>query len=153
MEFIHYGADGFDYKKFRATLDYSPRYDKPAGLWASPLEPEEGFENVCSWKDWCEAEAFHTERLEKSFKFRLRPEARVLVIRSLKDAEPYILKGTASLFDYRFDLNRIYKDFDAMLVWMSQNYCELHDFFLFYTWDVDSICVWNSGVIELLPSE
>lgn len=152
MEFIHYGADGFDSRKFRATLDHSPRYDKPAGLWASPLEPEDGFDEVYSWKEWCEAEDFHTERLEKSFKFRLRPEARVLVIRSLKDAEPYILKGTASnTFDYRLDLNKIYAHFDAMLVWMSQS--ELHDFFLFYTWDVDSICVWNSGAIELLPSE
>ena len=57
------------------------------------------------------------------------------------------LKGYIS-HDYE-TLNRekLYRHYDGMMVWMGDNWHELHNNFLFWMWDVDSIVIWNPDVI------
>ena len=144
--YIHRGSDVFKPELIVKKFD---RFDKPSGLWASPEDSDWG------WREWCEAEDFRSEeQLSKSFKFKLKESARVLHIRRLRDVEPFTTLDPSFIFfdGHELDLNRIYSEFDAMEVHMSDNWCELHDSLLFYSWDVDSIVVWNPDVIEVLDS-
>lgn len=146
MNYIHYGHDSFDKKYLVETIDYKHmfrRYDKPHGLWASPVDSEIG------WKDWCECEDFETESLEKSFVFTLKP-CRVLHIKKPGDVTPYLDKVPSypgQLCDhYKLNLSKIYQEYDAMELHLSENW-RLRDMEVFYSWDVDSIVVWNPDVI------
>ena len=151
--YIHYGSDVFD-PKITLEAKYAKRfwdtgcYIKPGGLWASP-------ENAyISWKEWCESEDFHTDRLDKSFRFHLKDGARVLDIFKLLDLRGYTVHG-ATPFGHNLylDLDMIYRDYDAMEVHHEDNYWELHGSTIFNAWDVDSICVWNPDVVEVIKEE
>lgn len=75
--------------------------------------------------------------------FIVKDEAKVLHIRSLEDAKPY-MQTTEVWKNVRYDeliVDKIYKTFDAMELHISDNYHELHNNNVFYTWDVDSICI------------
>lgn len=143
--YIHYGNDTFSREQITKTVkERNPyRTDKPAGLWASPVDTDLG------WKNYCEREEYKTETLSSSFKFKLRKGARVLHIHSLEDAEEYLLVKDKSEYNawYELDLEKIYFNFDAMEVTMSDDWMNLHDNNVFYNWDVDSICVWNPYVV------
>ena len=43
-------------------------------------------------------------------------------------------------------------EFDGMVLIHGKHYCELHSNG-FGTWDVDSICVWNPDIIELIKQK
>lgn len=150
--YVHYGSNLFDPTKFT-----KPNYTwcKPYGLWASPKDATFG------WKRFCESEEFNLERLEKSFEFELRKDAKILQIRSLKDAKPFFIKKNdeerssyASHYlldaEYKLDLNRIYKEFDGIELFFSNNYNEFHYASeIFSGWDVDSLIIWNYNKIKI----
>ena len=154
--YIHYGSDKFDIDKFHRFVgnDLSDlAINKPkakTGLWASPTD--------CwlSWKDWCEGEEFHTEALEKAFTFTLSPGSIILTVRRCADIDPYLkywsdidpmYSGYNSL-SKAIDFQAIFDDgYDGVeLVHSQKYYMELH-MGPFYSWDVDSIVVWNPDVI------
>lgn len=142
--YIHCGSNEFKPELIEKNFK---RWDKPSGLWASPEDSDWG------WKDWCEAEMFRLEELTTSFRFRLKDTAKVLQVYSLSDIAPFVIENPESLFfGKKLDLDLIYSQFDAMEVHMSSNWCELHNFNLFYTWDVDSIVVWNPDIVEVVNS-
>ena len=151
--YVHYGCEEFDYENL-ANSDKKPILKtKPNGLWASPL--------YCgtSWKEWCEREQFHTERLKKSFRFRLKKNAKVLHLYTLDDAaEYYVVKKEPSLSDRNYyymehslDIEKIYAHFDAMEVHMSNDRARFHNNSVFNYYDVDSICIWNPDIVVPLP--
>ena len=146
-KYIHYGHDKFQPEKLinRPRDPYMQLY-KPAGLWASPVDSEWG------WKDWCEREEFDLERLTTHFTFALSPDARVLEIHHADDIKDYLIAneehwGPERWYNYTLDTKAIERDYDAMEVYMSDNYTELHDTSIFYIYDVDSLVVWNPDVI------
>ena len=135
--YIHYGHKRFYKTKLldsTAQFKYL-RYDKPWGLWASPVNAKYG------WKDWCNDEGYSPNRLKKSFKFRLKDNARILHIHSLADAKEYFVAR-----DHALDLKKIYTNFDGMELHLSDDW-SMKNNFVFYTWDVDSICIWNPDII------
>jgi len=148
--YIHYNSDTYDQDRLRRAMvnkHKNSRYDKPKGLWASPENSEWG------WKDWCEGEEFHVEKLDKNFRFKLSPDAKVLRLNRIEEADRYI-----TWIDNRnieLNLPLIYNHFDAMEVSYSSDYrfgsVWLDDsrevLNLFNSWDVDSICIWNPSVI------
>lgn len=154
--YIHYNSDKYDKERLRRAvndpekhyLEDSLQY-KPHGLWASPEKCD------LSWKEWCEDDDFYIERLEKSFKFKLSPKARILRINRLKDAYKHIVVEVRHfIFDpdlsytyQKLDIAQIYHYYDGMEVIMSNDYINLHHNRIFYWWDVDSLCVWNPDVI------
>ena len=151
--YIHYGSSEYDIARlWYAVLHKRHQYDrfgKPHGLWASPEKSD------LSWKDWCEDNDFCVEKLEKSFKFKLSPNAKILNIYRLKDAYRYIIieeekfisNPDLSYTRQKLDLTEIYHHYDGIEVIMSNDYNNLHNNEVFYTWDVDSICVWSPDVI------
>lgn len=153
MNYIHYGHENFDPVYMLSTMNPAYKYrrhDKPHGLWASPVDCE------FPWKEWCENEDFHTDTLDKSFTFSLFPDARVLHVNHLCDIEPFVRYVHHSIPDPSLSwsypmlhLNAIYDKYDAMELHMSKHWNELHDFSIFYSWDVDSIVVWNPDVVAV----
>ena len=157
MEYIHYGSSRFDPL---LVMDQSKTnmasINKPnAGLWASPVNSDWG------WKDWCESEQFYKNDFSKYFVFKLKPNAKILTIRSLKDWNLVLNEILdASLQDSLFlDMNidkrnaiwdYISKSYDAILVIMSDHYGSMHMSFEFNSWDCDSIVVFNPEVVNIV---
>lgn len=146
--YVHYNSNKYDKERlYRAVNDPEKHYlehpfqYKPHGLWASPVDSEYG------WKEWCEDEEFYMYKLEKSFKFTLSPEAKILMIKAPEDTYPYTKEHGLLVAENALDLNKIYSEYDAMEVDFSDNYIELRYDPIFYSWDVDSICVWNPDII------
>lgn len=149
--YIHYGSSSFDPERFITIegyehIDEYSALNKPrhgVGLWGSPVDG-----CYISWKDWCEGEDFHTEKLNKSFEFTLKPEAKILTVESFLHIFPYLKEYKIGPYiDRCIDFKTIFDKFDGMeLVLSPETYMELHDG-IFYTWDCDSIVVWNKEVI------
>ena len=153
--YVHYGSDTFNRAQVALSASHwnKASIGKPNGLWASPVDAKEG------WKDWCEGEDFNTERLDKSFKFKLTKGSRILEIHQIEDILFYVISNDLGWRVWiGFEsmcvvLNRdaLMTDFDGMELYLSENY-KLRDQF-FYSWDCDSICIWNPDVIEVIKEE
>lgn len=141
--YIHYGSDKFS-PEITKNLDMYKWTDKPSGLWASPEISTWG------WKQWCESEEYHTERLQKSFRFTLKPNAKILHINSFREAIPFLINDTDYGRIYELNLEKIYQKYDGIEVWMSKDWENFHYTLPFSTWDVDSLCVWNTNVIKII---
>ena len=145
--YIHYGTNYFN-PNHPLGKDRSL---KPSGLWASPRYSDWG------WRSWCEREEFRIGSLDKCFKFRLKKGTKILHINHLEDIVPYLVKTDdyerykaifPSLFEdptQGMELNsaKLKEEYDGMEVHMSDNYGELHNSYMFYTYDVDSLVLWN----------
>lgn len=150
--FIHYGADHFDKDKFN--------YVKNAGiggicckpyphtcLWASPIDDQDG------WHDWCETNWFHLDRLNKSFKFKLKEKSRVLKVVTLDDLTNFLNKycDQDEWRSIRVDFESIAQFYDALFVKIYTEDCEdfqQQAYWQLYGWDVDSLLIFNPDIIE-----
>ena len=147
--YIHYGADHYDQNKFKPITGSHPVNNKPeGGFWASPVDTK------WSWKNWCESEEFHTERLNKSFKFTLVNGSKVFHIRNhndifklpmLKEMELYNGKLNL-LLGWYYDWKKIASKYDAVELHLSNDYMLFHD--AFYCWDVDSIVILKPNIVR-----
>lgn len=148
--YIHYNSDMYDQDRLRRAMvnkHKNSRYDKPKGLWASPENSK------WDWKSWCIAEDFYVEKLDKNFRFKLSPDAKILRLNKIEEADRYITWIDNRTIELNLPL--IYNNFDAMEVSYSSDYHFGSVWFddsrevinLFNSWDVDSICVWNPDVI------
>lgn len=145
--YIHYGSEKFDKDRFKTFSGLEEEFrnfrNKPGvgvGIWASPVDAEYG------WREWCENEDFYTEKLDRHFEFTLKPDAKILTVTSVNDVEDYLFYSKIFLAGI-LDFEKISKDYDGMEIIHGDNYTNLHDD-LFYTWDCDSIVIWNKDVIE-----
>jgi len=157
--YIHYGNDHLDRNTMLQTIQTDPDGDyrnKCGGFWGSPVDAEYG------WYDWCIGEDFHTERLDTSFTFTLTPDARVLTVKSIKDLPPECIRYEESDIhhrDPRISFNYLKRYYDALEVVISSNWDELRGFSIeypglwFYSWDVDSILIWNPDVVVELKEK
>lgn len=148
--YIHYGSDAFDRDKFK-TFDNEPDafhhggLNKPGngvGLWACRTDCE------LNWKDWCENEDYEIHELKHSFKFTLIDNAKILTVRSNNDIEKFMkpLNERLSIFRWLNFKDIVDAGYDGLELIHGNHWRELHDG-VFYTWDVDSIVVWNPDVI------
>lgn len=161
-EYIHYGSSHFDplLMTNRPKSNITTCINKPnAGLWASPVNSNWG------WKDWCESEQFYKNDFSKYFVFKLKPNAKILTIRSLEDWDMILNEVFKDRDGYNIlenlflniDTNErdmiwdyISKFYDAILVIMDDNYDEMHMSFEFNSWDCDSIVVFNPEVVNIV---
>lgn len=155
--YVHYGADVFDpviTAKNGLAYDWKKAFmGKPSGLWASSVDAG------LSWKDWCESEDYHTEQLEKCFRFKIKDGARILEIHQIEDILDYLEKSVdgwtvwldGAHMHASLNANRLRSEFDGMELYLSENW-QLRDQY-FYPWDVDSICIWNPDVVEVIKQE
>lgn len=152
----HYGSNKFIYERFKDVVDRPIRETgKPNGLWASPIDSE------LSWYNWCMGENFHTEHLNEYFDFTIREDSRILNIYEEDDIIPYIIKHKYNMdfglyvqgYDRpktdcadRYNIERLHEEFDGIELHLDQNYMNLR-YTIFYSWDVDSIVIWNPDII------
>ena len=151
--YIHYGSNKFDPKLIFSPHNPGDLYikNKPVNaLWASDVEADLG------WKDWCTREEFYTDRLDKSFRFKLKDDAKVLYIDSLEKEELIPIRE-GSYWTGICAVERPY-DFDKLVemgidaVEVSISSC--HDLYnQIYGWDCDSIAILNPDVIEVIDNE
>lgn len=155
-EYIHYGDDKFDPQLCTKKLIYHHRAKPDKGIWASPVNAEFG------WKEWCESEMHYPKGFDwkKSFTFTLTKEANILYIHTEDDILDYIIENpddwnlfnTKTTISDSLNLEKLYKEFDGMELFMFENYIDLH-YSIFNSWDCDSIVVWNPDVINVIRSE
>ena len=151
----HYGSEAFDYAALKdsVTEPITPTAsDKPPGLWASPVNSQ------LNWYDWCMREEFYTERLQTYFDFTIKEDSRILDIYEEEDIIPYIIKDPFRLsmphhikerrtdIGDKYNLEKLFEEYDGMELHLDDNYAALR-YTIFYTWDVDSIVIWNPDII------
>ena len=160
MQFIHYGNTKLEPIRI-SKLDNSYLNKPNIGLWASPIGEE-----YYTWKEWCEAEDFRKCDDDNSFKFHLSDKANILIIDhpdvllQLKQRQLLIGKPESSLnvvLDYdKIISNKLY---DGVLLIHGNYYnlfhsgCKLNNTYInkyidFYSWDCDSIVIWNTDIIK-----
>lgn len=153
MIFVSYGTDKYESSKirdFKPTSRLSIVRNKPdGGLWASPLVSER------SWGDWCSRNAFRLKTLSKHFLFKLNDSARIYVIDTLDDLKSISCSSSelGEPSSYKV-INFLYlsRKYDGIFV-TAKAARDLHctyidDMMGLDSWDVESLCVWNSSVIE-----
>lgn len=159
----HWGNDKFIYSYFTPISNNREYSNKPhGGLWSSPINDVD-----VSWETWCRGEDFMTDRLEKHFDFRLKDNARLLVIKDIKDLDklPRVniddemsLIHTYCILDFNanIDFEKLKEDYDALLVYMYRSSDISEEdmignntiYYKLYGWDVDTLLVMNPDVIE-----
>lgn len=138
MEYIHYGSDKFDIKKFK-PIENIRFFNKPrGGLWG--CESTSKF----SWKDFAKSE-MDTD-ISTYFKFRIKSNAKVLKLHTQDDFNKfhsiYRSSGDTPLkMLVAYDFERVAKDYDVIDFKVKELYYQL------YGWDLDSILVLNPNVI------
>ena len=152
--YIHYASheeDSTGFEPFQIMVGncFANNYStKPVGLWASPVDSEYG------WKDFVLAEDFG--KLYHSWKFKLKKDAKILHVYKNEDILPYVVpeekRDQESLDAKKYYLvswhwnPNVYDDYDGV----ELHYC--HDieslrYGFFYSWDCDSIVIWNPNII------
>lgn len=140
--YIHYGHKCFDEQIFTKIRNEDGWVKPIGGLWASNVNAKFG------WKDWCEQENFRECKEENSFKFKLKQNARVLVIDNVERLNK--LSKTKMPFELSWvnlDFEKLMKEYDAIEVLISKDWQLYWDL---YGWDCDSLLVMNPNCIEVI---
>ena len=147
--FISYGTDEFnpsDIRPINVDSRWSKNNNKPqGGLWASPLHSLNG------WADFCNRDSFRLRTLSKHFIFKLRSDARIYIINDINDLKKHI-KYDDYCGKYILDFEKIVNLYDGIYLTSVgvKNLRYIDDYRIgdMYSWDVESICVFNSDVVE-----
>lgn len=146
--YIHYGHDRFLDPDPIRNQDYY--FTKPkGGLWASRKDDESG------WKNWCEKEEFRLDSFDRSFEFKLKDSARILMLDRLDQLDdlpkinnadhPYIKGDTFS--ECCLDFEKLAQEYDAIeLTNVGVFYWAL------YGWDCNSILIMNPNIVEIMDN-
>ena len=153
--YIHYGANHYDPEKFKPIKNHLLFVKPEGGMWGSLKDASYG------WKEWCNDQDFHTEKLEAHFRFTLAPHANILQINSKEDlvelpkVKPPEVNGkefpTSIMPWVLLDFEKLLADgVDAIQVNMSNDTATRYNDRLYqalYGWDCDSILIMNKDVI------
>ena len=145
--YIHYGDDTF---RIPHPIVNRQFFTKPrGGLWASRKDGD------MTWKDWCESEEFHLDRLNMSFEFTLKDDARIL---TLSDPEqlldlpktPYLdpVRWPCECLSVYLDFEKLKEQYDAIEL---TNICGFY--WSLYGWDCNSILIMNPDIVEVVSNE
>ena len=179
-EYITYGFDKFDKEKFKAeieTADLNDRKDKPANAWwGSPIDAKFG------WKEYCLSAKYGTCGKGTAYvpyvKWKIN-NAKIYEIRNFEDlANIPVIKSAGVYEDYSIDFNELKENgYDGIEICMDEYHfghigvdteevleiapnltkeqariaSDIED--MLNTWDCDSICIWNSDVIEIIEEK
>lgn len=106
--FIHYGAERFDPLAVRPVKNVSTRGIKPTGgFWACPTGAH------WSWERHLLTEQYNLTSLEKSFRFDLHQNAKLLTVNSLKDLSDFTVIKQCM---WDVDWEAVFKQHDALLL-------------------------------------
>lgn len=151
--FISYGTNNYDssmVKPIDVNSLWGKSVNKPhGGLWGSPIDSDFG------WGDFCNRDAFQLKTLSKHFLFKLKKGSKICIIDKADD----LVRN--SVYDdymglYILDIKSIVNNYDGIYVTNNAVYKTSRGIKLsngiyvsnLSLWDVESICVWNSAIIE-----
>jgi len=157
MSYIHYGDDKFERTKFARIKEREdgPWIKPTGGLWASYIWNEHALDDAddrdwrIDWKDWCLSNDYKVFRLNKSFIFDLKPDAKIFEVDSMYDIRKLEKLGVyaSNNFWYYTKMTKLEElGYDGIRVWMSP---DIYD--ALYGWDCDSILIFNPDCI--IPQE
>ena len=179
-EYISYGFSKFDRQRFENEIDnaiLNERIDKPAnGWWGSSIDANYG------WKEWCYSEDFGdcangTYKVDY-IKWKLK-DAKIYHIQNFEDLAKIPVRKVSNYSPYlRIDFDKMKSQgYDGIELCLDDYYLghtfasvdyilenepnltkeqakqamEIEE--LINTWDCDSICVWNSKVIDVIEEK
>lgn len=121
-------------------------WNKPkGGLWGCRGE---------EWREWCELEQFHLEKLKHHFYFKMKKGSKVYRIKTVKDFQ-YLLDnfGVLATGGLQIDYSQVQKQYDAVEVVgdivYKLRFGTKDSHMGLYVWDVPSICVLNVDKVKL----
>jgi hypothetical protein len=169
MTYIHYGSDAFIPEYFQPVQNNQFYSIKPeGGLWASPKNGR------FTWKDFCEGDNFQTEALEYSFEFELKPNAKILEIKTITDlnrvpatdsngkryyssfqeSSEGIFLDQKKFMEYMSEVQRYGMNYKIDFVEINKEYDAVYvdgaDIYLhwaLYGWDCETLLILNPDVI------
>lgn len=143
MEYIHYGSDTFDIKKFEKVTNWEMMSKPKGGFWASRVDTNYG------WLQWCMGNEFCVEKLNTHFTFMLSENAKILTIDNYEQLKNLPLNSNlpidVPISWIMLDFEELAKEYDAIEVLISNDYNKLY--FGLYGWDCDSILIMNPNII------
>ena len=135
MIYRHYGSDHFDKNLFNQIINVN-RNKPHGGLWACDADND-------PWYTFCKLNDFKLDSLQHYFDFKIKPNAKYLVIDHEKVSKHLPLVYFDILDEYYFDFEYLSEMYDVIIYNLGYS---LHPDF--YGWDVNSILVMNPDVIE-----
>ena len=152
--FISYGTNKFDVNQMRnINKDINSREmmvslsrNKPlGGLWASPLCSDR------SWGEWCSNNNFRLETLSTHFLFKIKKNSNIYVIDNIDDLIKISDYYTPKIGKRCINIPYLLDNYDGIFVTSSavHKLRILDDYLMsdLYSWDVESICIWNKNII------
>lgn len=148
MIFVAFGSNKFDLDKV-TPVDFANRQSKIinkviGGVWASPLHSKYG------WAEWCNAEDFRLRTLSQHFLFTLKRNAKIYVIDTFDDLKK-ISTAKNILGQKCINFITLYQQkYDGIFVTANAVSALRNDMYGYAgltSWDVESICIFNSDVI------
>lgn len=154
ITFISYGTTEYDSTQIKPInidknskeLQIGLSRNKPlGGLWASPLNSDN------SWGEWCSDNSFRLDTLSKHFIFKLNKNSNIYVIDDINDLIE-ISTITNIIGQKSINIPYLVQNYDGVFVTSKASHklrqtpydMNLNDL---YSWDVESICIWNSNII------
>lgn len=137
---VHYGGKKYQPHLIKPIENHG--WVKPdGGLWTSPINSNWG------WKDWCLSENFRDCNEANSFKLKFKPDAKIMIIDSLKD----LLDLPKCNIDYGVNFKKEYPDFELLAtmydaIWLTEKgQHETHLSFpiSLYGWDCETVLIIN----------
>ena len=154
--FVSYLPEKYDIKKFKGIeYDWQAQMNNKCrnGLWACPIDSNWG------WEKWCRHEnTTAIDKMKHSFFFKLKPGAKIYSIDNINDLKKISttyqhddlgrIRGTQKKIDFNKLLSNgydgIYASENAVTTLRNGLSSEMDEL---YTWDVESICIFNPNVI------
>ena len=152
MELIHFSKDEMIDMKLKYKQSGDRGFLKPVGLWVSD-------ESDFGWSRWCRGEEFHVEALANAHLVTLKPNANILLLKTVGEIDSFTEKYSISMFpgvDLKtIDWKRVASEYQGLVITPYQWERRLDpDSHWYYSWDVASGCIWDTDCIEsitLLP--
>lgn len=173
ITFVSYGTNEFSKDKFILPYMRSEVNKPHRGFWGSPIDSLNG------WGEWCNRENFHTDKLDEHVLFKIKKGSNIYIIDTQEDLDNIskdediedIIQTIQRKFNYSYeearnaalkyyhnslkkiiDFNYLYKHYDGIFV-TERAVKELRNVNNgdgLYWWDVESICVFNPDIIEVI---
>jgi hypothetical protein len=148
-EFIHWSERPLELAELQSR-DPSHGISKPAGLWFSVGDGDDG------WRVWCEEKEFGLASLVHRHNLVLRDDARLLWLHNASEIDSFhdtYSKPRVPLLFNDIDWAKVGEKYQGIII---APYCwslRLDDKVnWYYTWDCASGCVWDVGAIEALTA-
>lgn len=173
ITFVSYGTNEFSKDKFIPPFMRDDVNKPQHGFWGSPIDSLNG------WGEWCNRENFHTDKLDEHVLFKIKKGSNIYIIDTQEDLDniskyediedmiqtiqrrfkcSYEMARDTALKYYHnslkkiIDFNYLYKHYDGIFV-TERAVKELRNVNNgdgLYWWDVESICVFNPDIIEVI---